>query len=379
MNRSLDYRTDFYSLGVTLYELLTHERPFKSPDALEMVHCHIAKHPIPPHEIRPEIPKMISDILLRLMAKNAEDRYQSTIGLKRDLQRCLDDLTSAGMVSPFDIGAEDVSATFQISEKLYGRDAEISALMQAFARASSGPSELMMVAGYSGVGKSALIHEIHKPVTEKMGYFISGKFDQFQRDVPYHAFIQSVESLVTLLLSETEKRLAAWRKNISAAVGNVGKVLTDIIPNLEQIIGPQPDIPELSPVEARHRLNYVLGKFIRAICQKPHPIALVLDDLQWADSASLNLIRTLMDNPENRYLLIISAYRDNEVSPTHPALLSDLEWVTLRVDMAAVNEVIEDIRTHDTNLGESLAKLANNFDYGKILALIREYKALPGS
>ncbi len=322
MNRSLDYRTDFYSLGVTFYELLTRKLPFETHDALELAHCHIARIPGPPHELNPGIPEKISEIVLKLMAKTAEDRYQSAFGLKADLQKCLDQLNSTGAVRDFEIGQGDFSGIFQIPEKLYGREQETETLVQAFERASSGTTELMLVTGYPGVGKSAIVNEVHKPITEKRGYFISGKFDQYQRDIPYYAFIQAFKEFVSMVLAEKEKELAAWKEKILKAVGNIGKVLTDVIPNLELVIGNQPDIPELAPAETRNRFNYVFENFVKAVSQEEHPVVLVLDDLQWADSASLNLLRVLMGDHENQHLLFIGAYRDNEVSPSHPLMMA---------------------------------------------------------
>jgi len=328
MNRSLDYRTDFYSLGVTLYELLTHHLPFETSDALEMVHCHLAKMPTPPHEYSPleggqgGVPKVLSNIIMKLMAKTAEDRYQSAVGLKADLQQCLDQLNATGTIEPFAIGEHDVSGRFQIPEKLYGREQETQSLLQAFERVSAGSAELLLVTGEAGVGKSSLVHEVHKPITEKRGSFIAGKFDQLQRDVPYSGLIQAFQTFVSLLLTEDEDVLAAWKTSILNAVGNLGKVLTNVIPNLELVIGEQPQISEVGPTQAQNRFNLVFGNFVRAIARQEHPLVLIIDDLQWADSASLSLLKVLMSDQEIRYLLLIGVYREHELGPSHPLTLT---------------------------------------------------------
>jgi len=212
MNRSLDYRTDFYSLGVTFYEMLTNKLPFETTDALELVHSHIAKPPLPPFEVNPQIPQVVSDIVMKLMAKNAEERYQSAFGIKADLEECLNQLHRTGRISDFPLAGQDISDKFQIPQKLYGREREIGTLLRAFERASD-RSEIMLIAGYSGIGKSALVQELYKPITEKRGYFISGKFDQYQRDIPYSAIVSAFRELVKQLLMESEAQLQEWRKN----------------------------------------------------------------------------------------------------------------------------------------------------------------------
>ncbi len=397
MNRSLDYRTDFYSLGVTLYELLTHQLPFESEDALELVHCHLAKLPMPPCELgsspgvqnldfavgeaaheptpgpsqegiggiedsaaksrfcTPQVtPQVLSDIVMKLMAKTAEERYQSAVGLKADLQRCLDSLNSRGTIESFAIGEHDVSSRFQIPEKLYGRELETKTLMQTFEWVSVGRTELLLVTGYAGVGKSSLVHEVHKPITKKRGSFIAGKFDQFQRDVPYSAFIQAFQTFVSLLFTEEDDVLAAWKTTILNAVGNLGKVLTNVIPNLELVIGKQPEISEVGPTQAQNRFNLVFGNFIRAIARQEHPLVLVIDDLQWADSASLSLLKVLMSDQEIPYLLLIGAYREHELGPSHPLsmTLEELKQDQANITTITLHNLSQD---HVTDLiGETL-------------------------
>ncbi len=322
MNRSLDYRTDIYSLGVTLYELLTRRLPFKSDDAMELVHCHLARKPVLPHELDPNIPVIISDIIMKLMAKTAEERYQSAWGLQSDLKKCQIQLASIGAIRSFVLGQNDISSKFQIHQKLYGREAEIAQLLSAFERISSETGEMLLVSGYSGIGKTALIREIYRPVTERRGYFVSGKFDPFRRDIPYSAIVNAFKDMIKQLLSEKETRLAQWKTKLQKSVGNNGQLIVKIIPELGLIIGKQPEVPVLPPAESQNRFNIVFRNFFRALCDKDHPLVLFTDDLQWADFASLNLLKVLMTDPENRYFLIIGAYRDNEVNPAHPLILT---------------------------------------------------------
>ena len=334
MNRSLDYRTDFYSLGVTFYELLTGQLPFETTDALELVHCHIAKVPSSLHQLNPEIPKSLSDIVMKLMAKTAEERYQSSWGIKADLEECLNQFQAKGEISEFPLGSQDISDKFQIPQKLYGREAEVETLLAAFERVADNPQskkdatasrcaiEMMLVAGYSGIGKSSLVAEIHKANTRLRGYFTSGKFDQFQRNVPYSAIVSAFKGLVRQLLTESEAQLNLWREKLLAAFGANGQVIIDVIPEVELIVGKQPPVPELGPTESQNRFNLVLGKFIRAFCTKEHPLVIFLDDLQWTDSATLKLIELMMTDTSMQYLFLIGAYRDNEVSPTHPLMMT---------------------------------------------------------
>jgi predicted ATPase/serine phosphatase RsbU (regulator of sigma subunit)/tRNA A-37 threonylcarbamoyl transferase component Bud32 len=321
MNRALDYRTDFYSLGATLYELLTGMPPFAVTDAMELIHCHLAKQPDPPHLIRSEIPVMVSQIILKLLAKNAEDRYQSAYGIKADFQHCLEQVQQGQPIAPFALGQQDASGKFHIPQKLYGRESEVSTLLAGFDRVVSGThrrSELMLVAGYSGIGKSALVYEIHKPITRKKGYFIAGKYDQFQRSVPYSALIQAFQDLIRQLLTESIEQIDRWRLQLLNALGNNGQIVIDVIPDVELIIGKQTVPPELGPREAQNRFNLVFQKFIKVFTQSEHPLAIFLDDLQWADSASLKLISLLMTAPDSQFLFLVGAYRSNEVNAVHP-------------------------------------------------------------
>lgn len=318
MNRSVDYRTDFYSLGVSLYHLVTGHLPFKSEDAMEVVHFHIAREPPLAHERSPDCPPGLSRIIRKLMAKAAEERYQSAWGILADLKACRWALVEGRNLEDFVPGREDHSERFQLPQRLYGRDAEITAVLEAFGRASEGPSELLLVSGYSGVGKSALIQEVYKPITHKRGYFISGKFDQLQRNVPFSALVSALRDLVRQLLTEREEHLLAWKRKLLAALGPSGQVIVDLIPDLELIIGPQPPSPELGATEAMNRFHMAFLGLIRVFRDSGHPLVIFLDDLQWADSATLTLLDLMMTDEGTEHLFLIGAYRDNEVNALHP-------------------------------------------------------------
>ncbi len=327
MNRSLDYRTDFYSLGVTFYELLTGQLPFATADVLELVHCHIAKQPIPVHEINLEIHPIVSAIVMKLMAKNAEERYQSAWGIKTDLEKCLKQLETKSCLEAFPLGLQDISDKFQIPQKLYGRETEVETLLTAFERVAATNNhqskiEMMLVAGYSGIGKSYLVHEIYKPITEKCGYFISGKFDQFKRNIPYSAVVNAFAQLMQQLLSESEVLLQRWREKLLTALGANGQVIIDVIPEVESIVGKQSAVPDLGATESQNRFNRVFQNFIRVFCSHEHPLVIFLDDLQWADSATLKLIELMMSDRSAQDLFLIGAYRDNGVNSTHPLMMT---------------------------------------------------------
>ncbi|WP_413172164.1 AAA family ATPase [Anabaena azotica] len=318
MNRGIDYRSDFYSLGVTFYELLTGKLPFSSDDPMELVHCHIAKTTSPVHQINPQIPTLISAIVSKLMAKNAEERYQSILGLKYDLEKCWQQLRDTGKIAEFSIAQRDVSEKFIIPDKLYGRELEVKTLLESFTRVSQGATEMMLVAGFSGIGKTAVVNEVHKPIVRQRGYFIKGKYDQLQRNIPFSAFVQAFRDLMNQLLTESQAQIQEWKSKISAALGENGQVIIEVIPELEKIIGQQPPAIELSGTSAQNRFNSLFQKFVRVFTTKQHPLVMFLDDLQWADSSSLNLIQLLMSELKGGYLLLIGAYRDNEVSAIHP-------------------------------------------------------------
>ncbi|HBE18198.1 MAG TPA: serine/threonine-protein kinase PknK [Cyanobacteria bacterium UBA11149] len=347
MNRFLDYRTDFYSLGATFYTLLTGRLVFEISDPLELVHCHIARQPIPPHEINPSIPKIISDIVMKLLAKTAEERYQTGLGLKADLEECYKQLQETGQIAEFPLACRDFTEKFQIPQKLYGRESEIAQLLETFQRVtaennspeqtSQERGEMMLVGGYSGIGKTALIQELYRPISRQRGYFISGKFDQFQRNIPYSAVVSALQSLIRQLLTENEAQLNQWRDKLNEALGINGQVIVDVIPEIEQIIGKQPPVQPLEPAQAQNRFNRVFQNFIRIFCQKDHPLVIFLDDLQWADFGTLKLIELMMSDSNMEYFLLLGAYRDNEVDVNHPTILT-IE--RLKEQGAIVNQII---------------------------------------
>lgn len=320
LNRQIDYRTDLYSLGATMYELLAGQQPFAGATPIEFIHAHIANTPRPVHEIRPETPMVLSDIVAKLMAKAAEDRYQSAVGLKHDLERCLAMLRDAGRIEPFELAQRDLLNIFYLPQKLYGRGEQIETLRKTFEAHANGLAQAgaILVSGYSGTGKSSLVKEVLRLMARGQGRFIEGKFDQHQRAVPYFAVKQALSGLIDSWLSESAETLDALAVDLRDALGAVGQVLLDMVPGLELILGPQPAVAALSGLEAQNRLNYVCGKFFSRVATAEHPLVMFIDDLQWADLASLNLFATLLADSRLKHFLFIGAYRDNEVSPTHP-------------------------------------------------------------
>ena len=368
MNRAIDYRTDFYSLGVTFYEMLTGQLPYQIEEAIELVHCHIARMPVPPTERVPEIPLAVSNLVMKLLAKNAENRYQSGLGLKTDLEICLKQWQEQGRIDEFKLGEKDFSGQLEIPQKLYGRDREKAQILSAFERVCGGATELMLISGYSGVGKSALVQETQKPLVKHRGYFISGKFDQFKVNIPYAAVIQAFASLVRQLLSEPEAQIKAWNEKILGAIGENGQVIIEVIPEVELIIGPQPALVSLPPTESQNRFNLVFQNFITVFTQKEHPLILFIDDLQWADLASLELIKRVITDSENHHLLMIVSYRDNEVTATHPV---ELSLQTIKKTPVPVTEInLTPLNVHHVNdlLAETLnCTTAKSFSLAKLI------------
>jgi predicted ATPase/signal transduction histidine kinase/ActR/RegA family two-component response regulator len=338
MNRSIDARSDLYSLGVTFYEMLTGTLPFTAADPMEWVHCHIARQPVPPDERTVGIPRALSLITMKLLAKTAEERYQTAAGLEADLQRCLAEWECDGRINPFPLGTRDVSDRLLTPERLYGREHEIELLLACFdSVVAHGTPELVLVSGFSGIGKSSLVHELHKVLVQPHGLYASGKFDQHKRDIPYVTLAQAFQSLVRSLLSQGEVELGRWRESLSEALGSNGQLIVDLVPELELIIGKQPAVPELPPQDAKKRFQMVFRRFLSVFARKEHPLALFLDDLQWLDNGTLDLLEHLVTHPEVRHLLLVGAYRDNEVDPSHP-LIRTLE--AIRETDARVHEIV---------------------------------------
>ncbi len=390
MNRTIDYRTDFYSLGATLYALLTGAPPFDSDDPMELVHCHLAKAPTPVRERSASVPRAVSELVMKLMAKTAEGRYQSTYGIRADLEELRSLLSSGGDVESFRLGRRDVYERFQIPQKLYGREQDLENLLGAFTHAGRADTncELMLVAGRSGIGKSVLVRELHKPVTESRGYFIAGKFDQLQRTMPHSALVSAFRSLIQQLLGEGEEQLERWRSELLHALGPNGRVITDVIPEVQLIVGPQPEVQKLGANEAENRFNLVFQRFVRVFTRPRHPIALFLDDLQWADSASLKLVELLMQDSKPQSLLIIGAFRADEVGAKH-ALTSSTDKlrqagaVISRIDLDALSlgqltQLIADTTRAEESESRSLAELVlgktggNPFYVGSFLDSIHQ-------
>ncbi|MDZ8188808.1 MAG: AAA family ATPase [Nostoc sp. ChiSLP02] len=394
MNRGIDYRSDFYSLGATFYELLTNQLPFTTTtDSIELVHCHIAQQPVPPHELietlnstSQPIPKAVSDIVMKLLAKTPEERYQSAWGIKADLETCLAQLQSLGQIDEFCLATQDICDRFVIPEKLYGREKEVTQLLTTFERVSQGSSEIMLVSGYSGIGKTALVNEIHKPILRQRGYFIRGKFDQLQRDIPYGAIALAFQDLIRQLLTESEAALQTWKQELLAALNPNAQVIVDIIPELEQIIGRQQQVEQLGATEAQNRFNLSFQRFISVFSKKEHPLIIFLDDLQWADLASLKLIELLITDADSQYILIIGAYRDNEVDATHPLIqtLEQIKKEDARVNnillqplkIEYINQLITDSLNCSLKKSKPLADLVSNKTQGNPFFLIQLLQSL---
>lgn len=322
MNRLLDYRTDFYSLGVTFFEMLTGRLPFTADDPLGLIHCHLALLPPDVSLINPAIPKPVADIITKLMAKEPEDRYLSATGIEYDLQECQRQWQKTQSITGFTLGKRDYGDKLHISQKLYGRSEQINTLLAAFERISQGSAEIMMISGYSGVGKTSLITQVNKPIAKKHGYFIAGKFDQLKRTNPYSAIISAFQELVKQILLEPDYKLKKIKEELLATLGTSAQVIIDVIPEVELIVGKQPAIIALNPIESQNRFQILFQNFVGVFTKPERPLVIFLDDLQWADIASLKFIKLLLADPNVCYLLIIGAYRDNEVTHDHPLLIT---------------------------------------------------------
>ncbi len=322
MNCHIDYRTDYYSLGVTLYELFTRKLPFETSDPLELVHSHIAVTPKSPIKINPALPEAVSNVIMKLLAKNPGSRYQSALGIRSDLEICLRRIREHATVQTFKLACSDVPERFEIPQKLYGRDADTESLLAAFTRVAEGGKEITLVTGEAGIGKTVLVQEVYRPVTGRRGYFVSGKFDQFGRNIPHSAVIAACRELVSQILTESRESLSDWKSRFLAALGNAGQVIAEVLPEIELIVGPQPEVIELGHIEAQARFRIVFQKFMRALSNSERPIVIFLDDIQWADTSSIKLLELLMTDSDTRRIFLIAAYRDKEVDSSHPLLIT---------------------------------------------------------
>lgn len=361
LNHPIDHRTDFYSLGVTFYEMLTGQVPFFSDDPLKIIHQHLAKMPQSIDLINPSIPRQLALIIAKLLNKSPDDRYASAIGLKSDLQECQSQWHSKGRIDEFPLGQKDIHADLTLSHKIYGRDPQLQELQSTFERVSQGNTEFLLISGYSGIGKTSLVKELYKPITRQRGYFVMGKYDQLQKTTPYSAIIEAFQSLVKRILAEPEEYLQKLKQTLLQALGNNGQVIIDVIPNVALIIGPQPPVAVLPPAEAQNRFVFTLQGFVRALSQADHPLVVFLDDLQWIDGASLQFIYSLLSDTELHYLLLIGAYRDNEVSADHPfaKMLQQIQKLKVNVNQISLVPLLKiDIQQMlSDSLDESLSKV----------------------
>jgi len=387
MNRSIDHRSDLYSLGVTLYELWTNQLPFpEEDDTMEMIHHHLAKTPHPIHKYRSDTPLVIRLIIEKLLAKIPENRYQSTYGLLHDLERGLQHLQKEGSIPNFTLGQADFLDRFCIPEKLYGRDKERQELLRLFQTVTTGNLEMILIAGFSGIGKTALVNEIHKPIIAQRGSFIEGKFEQYQKDTPYSAIIEAIKDFTEQLLAKPQAQIEKWKKRILESVGVNGQVLIDVIPTLEGLLGKQPPVPELPPTETQNRFRSLFQQFIRAVSTEKHPLVIFLDDWQWADLGSIELLKALIIDNQNQYLLILCAYRSNEVTKVHPFMLA-LEAIQNsgkkphKIKLQAlpirdINELISDTLHLDKSQTKPLAQLMNDKTEGNPFFLTQLFTSL---
>ncbi len=370
MNRSIDSRSDLYAFGVMLYQMLTGSLPFTAANPMEWVHCHIARKPVPPSARLATVPATLSAVILKLLAKTAEERYQTAAGLGRDLQRCLAAWEAEHRIDAFPLGQQDASDRLLIPERLYGREREIDTLLAAFDRVvKSGAPELVLVSGYSGIGKSSVVNELHRALVPPRGLFASGKFEQYQRDIPYSTLAQAFQGLMRPMLSKSEAELSRSREALVEALGPNGRLMVDVVPELKLILGDQPPVPELPPQDSQRRFQLVFRRFLGVFARPEHPLALFLDDLHWLDAATLDLLEHVLTQPDVHHLLLVGAYRDNEVTPTHPLMrrLAAIRQAGVPVQEISlaplgfedVGRLISDALHCERNRAEPLARLVH--------------------
>jgi PAS domain S-box-containing protein len=373
MNRPVDYRTDFYSLGISLYELACRRLPLVSENPAEIMHFHIAKIPVPAHEINPRIPKRVSAIISKLMAKMPEDRYKNARGIAADIQNCITQMEN-GHIQEFDLGRQDIATKFEVPKKLYGRDNEVKKLLACYTRSTRGKTEFVLIGGYSGSGKTRLVNELHKPITQEQGIFISGKYDQYNRNNPYSACFQAIDQFCQYILGEPEIKIKAWRERILPVLGLNGRLLTDKVPRLKLIIGEQPVLGEMTPIEEQTRFKLALKNWLTVISSPEHPVVFFMDDIQWADTASLDLFESLVIDEAITGLMFVGTYRDNEVNAAHPLLRTidnikeyDGQVEFIKLDNLTINDItrmLADITSRPEPEVQSLAELVHDRTLG---------------
>ncbi|QEQ96296.1 AAA family ATPase [Neptunomonas concharum] len=367
INRYIDYRTDYYSFGVTLYELFTGQRPFPQKDNLELLHCHIARQPKAPHLVNPDLPAALSRVILKLLAKDAAQRYQSSYGLYYDLEYC-SQIKDTSSTSTFTVGEKDLSERFELPQSLYGRKDTIERLNACFDQATNGQQSLALIAGYAGVGKSSLVHELRQYISQQHGMFAGGKFDQYHRNRPYTAVYQAMQILIRQLLTESDERIQQWRTELQTALGKNAQVILNLIPELSLIIGEQPTAPRLSPSEELHRFSHIFRQMLKVFATAEHPLVLFFDDLQWADLSSLTLLEKLANNPQHPHLLIIGSYRDQDLDQNiafthaiHRLKLAPLQVTFVKVEPLTkqdTQQFISDALSHPFEACEPLARIS---------------------